>query len=359
MRGDVQATIADVRHLVEGLRPVALDEVGLTEALRRLVDGVSAAGPAVRLVTDGAESPAAAVEVAAYRIVQEALTNVLRHSGAASCDVSVCAQNGSLVVSVADDGRGAAGVPGGGAGLETMRERAEELGGSLELQPAQRRRHPGPRRPPEEPVVIGVLVVDDHPLFRGGVQSLLDSVPDMEVVAVAADGEAAVREATLGHPDVVLMDLTMPGMGGLEATRRIVRACPGTAVLTLSMLDDDESVLAAMRAGARGYVPKGSGQEELLAAIRSVAAGGAVFGAGVAGRMLASLDRSPAPAFPGLTERESEVLTLMAEGMDNREIAARLQVSAKTVANHVSHVLTKLQARDRVEAVLRARGSER
>ena len=207
--------------------------------------------------------------------------------------------------------------------------------------------------------MIGVLVVDDHPLFRGGVQSLLDSVPDMTVVATAADGESAVREATLGRPDVVLMDLTMPGMGGLEATRRIVRACPGSAVLVLSMLDDDESVLAAMRAGARGYVPKGAGQEELLAAIRAVATGGAVFGAGVAGRMLASLDRSPAPAFPGLTERESEVLTLMAEGKDNREIAAQLQVSAKTVANHVSHVLAKLQARDRVEAVLRARGSER
>jgi DNA-binding NarL/FixJ family response regulator len=203
--------------------------------------------------------------------------------------------------------------------------------------------------------MIGVLVVDDHPLFRGGVQSLLESVPDMAVVALAADGEAAVREATLGRPDVVLMDLTMPGMGGLEATRRIARACPDAAVLVLSMLDDDESVFAAMRAGARGYVPKGAGQEELLAAIRAVATGGAVFGAGVAGRMLASLDRSPAPAFPGLTERESEVLTLMAEGMDNREIAARLQVTAKTVANHVSHVLTKLQARDRVEAVLRAR----
>jgi DNA-binding NarL/FixJ family response regulator len=207
--------------------------------------------------------------------------------------------------------------------------------------------------------VIGVLVVDDHPLFRGGVQSLLDSVPDMTVLATAADGESAVREATLARPDVVLMDLTMPGMGGLEATRRIVRGCPGTAVLTLSMLDDDESVLAAMRAGARGYVPKGAGQEELLAAIRTVAAGGAVFGAGVAGRMLASLHRSPAPAFPGLTDRESEVLRLMAEGMDNREIAARLLVSPKTVANHVSHVLAKLQARDRVEAVLRARGSER
>ncbi|HLM04365.1 MAG TPA: response regulator transcription factor [Blastococcus sp.] len=203
--------------------------------------------------------------------------------------------------------------------------------------------------------MITVLVVDDHPLFRAGVQTLLDSVPDVELVAVAADGEGAVREATLNRPDVVLMDLTMPGMGGLEATRRIVHACPGSAVLVLSMLDDDESVLAAMRAGARGYVPKGAGQEELLTAIRAVATGGAVFGAGVAARILAGLDRSPAPAFPGLTERESEVLSLMAEGLDNRRIAERLQVSAKTVANHVSHVLTKLQARDRVEAVLRAR----
>jgi DNA-binding NarL/FixJ family response regulator len=207
--------------------------------------------------------------------------------------------------------------------------------------------------------VIGVLVVDDHPLFRAGVQSLLDSVPDMEVVATAADGEAALREATLHPPDVVLMDLTMRGMDGLEATRRIVRAVPSCAVLVLSMLDDDGSVLAAMRAGARGYVPKGAGQEELLAAIRAVATGGAVFGAGVAGRILAGLDRSPAPAFPGLTERESQVLTLMADGLDNRAIAEQLQMSTKTVANHVSHVLTKLQARDRVDAVLRARATER
>ena len=144
--------------------------------------------------------------------------------------------------------------------------------------------------------MISVLIVDDHPLFRGGVQSLLDSVPDMAVVAMSADGESAVREATLARPDVVLMDLTMPGMGGLEATRRIVRACPASAVLVLSMLDDYESVLAAMRAGARGYVPKGAGQEELLAAIRAVAAGGAVFGAAVAGRILAALDRPARPA---------------------------------------------------------------
>ena len=177
------------------------------------------------------------------------------------------------------------------------------------------------------------------------------------MVATAADGDAAVREATLTRPDVVLMDLNLPGTSGLEATRRIGQASPESVVLVLSMLDDDESVLAAMRAGARGYVLKGAGQEELLAAIRSVAAGGAVFGAAVAGRMLAALDGSaaPPPAFPGLTEREAEVLSLMAEGRDNREIAAELQVSAKTVANHVSHILTKLQARDRVDAVLRAR----
>jgi signal transduction histidine kinase len=135
MRGDVQATIADVRRLVEGLRPVSLDELGLAEALRRLVDRAPPGGPEVRLVTEDADSPAAAVEVAAYRIVQEALTNVLRHSGAHTCDVSVCGENGSLVVSVADDGRGPADDGGRGSGLETMRERAEELGGSLELLP--------------------------------------------------------------------------------------------------------------------------------------------------------------------------------------------------------------------------------
>lgn len=208
---------------------------------------------------------------------------------------------------------------------------------------------------------LRVLVVDDHPMFRAGVTGLLDSVADTEVVGSAGDGDAAVREATLTRPDVILMDLDLPGITGLEAIRRIAKASPESAVLVLSMLDDDDSVLAAMRAGARGYVLKGAGQEELLAAIRAVAAGGAVFGAAVAGRMLATLDRPGPrqPQFPQLTEREADVLSLMAEGRDNRSIAAELGVSAKTVANHVSHVLTKLQARDRVEAVLRARDARR
>jgi DNA-binding NarL/FixJ family response regulator len=204
--------------------------------------------------------------------------------------------------------------------------------------------------------VIRLLVVDDHPLFRAGVGALFASVDDTEVVATAADGDGAVREAVLTRPDVVLMDLALPGTGGLEATRRIVQACPDTVVLVLTMLEDDDSVLAAMRAGARGYVVKGAGQEELLAAVRTVAAGGAVFGASVAAGLLQSLTAPPATnPFPELTDREAEVLSLMAEGRDNREIAGALGVSSKTVANHVSRVLAKLQARDRVEAVLRAR----
>lgn len=206
---------------------------------------------------------------------------------------------------------------------------------------------------------LRVLVVDDHPLYVAGVTGLLATVDDIDVVATAGDGEAALREATLARPDVVLMDLNLPGMSGLEATRRILAASPASAVVVLTMLDDDGSVLAAMRAGARGYVLKEAGQEELLATIRAVAAGGAVVGAAVAGRMLAALDTPPAPAFPQLTERESEVLTLMADGWDNRRIAGGLGVSAKTIANHVSRILTKLQARDRVEAVLRARDSGR
>ena len=199
--------------------------------------------------------------------------------------------------------------------------------------------------------MIRVLVVDDHPLFRNGLTSLLATVADIVVVGDAGDGDTAVSRAVELQPNVVLMDLNLPGVPGLEATRRIVAAVPGCGVLVVTMHADDASVAAAIRVGASGYVLKEAAQEEVLAAIRTVAAGGAVFGPGVAARLL---DR-PAGGVT-LTRRESEVLALLADGRSNAEIARELDLSLKTVQNHVSRVLAKLQVRDRTQAVLRMRG---
>ena len=201
--------------------------------------------------------------------------------------------------------------------------------------------------------MIGVLVVDDHPLFRDGLTALLDTVPDVTVLDAVGDGESAVVRAGELSPDVVLMDLNLPGMPGLEAIRRIVAARPATGVLVLTMVDDDGAVVAALKVGARGYVLKGAAQEEVLAAIRTVAAGGAVFGAAAARRVLSG-GRSDATG--ALTPREAEVLALIADGRSNPDIAHELGVSLKTVQNHVSQVLAKLQVRDRTQAALRARG---
>ena len=202
--------------------------------------------------------------------------------------------------------------------------------------------------------MIRVLVVDDHPLFRDGLTGLLKTVDGIEVVDSAGDGETAIRRTLELRPDVVLMDLNLPGTSGLEATRRIVAGAPETAVLVLTMVDDDDSVMAALRVGARGYLLKGAAQEEVLAGVRTVATGGAVFGPDAAARVLRG---GGAPRYGAdLTERESEVLALVAEGRSNTEIARTLGVSLKTVQNHVSHVLAKLQVRDRTQAALRIRG---
>jgi DNA-binding NarL/FixJ family response regulator len=206
-------------------------------------------------------------------------------------------------------------------------------------------------------MTIRVLVADDHPLVRQGLQAALAPMPEVEIVAEAATGSAAVREAVLHRPDVVVMDLQMPDLNGIDATRELRRAVPEAAVLVLTMFDDDDSVFAAMRAGARGYVLKGAEQQEIARAITAVAAGEAIFGPAVATRVLAYFATPPPTPtpFPELTAREREVLNLLAAGRNNHQIAQQLTLSGKTVANHISAIFAKLQVADRTQAILRAR----
>jgi DNA-binding NarL/FixJ family response regulator len=204
---------------------------------------------------------------------------------------------------------------------------------------------------------IRVVLADDHPVVRAGLSALLGSLPDVEVVAVAADGRSAVREVVVHKPDVAVLDLQMPELDGFAAIRELGRAAPDVAVLVLTMFDDEESLFAAMRAGARGYVVKGAEQEEIDRAIRAVAAGEAIFSPGVAHRVLQYFASPPqvAEPFPDLTAREREILALLADALPNHTIAARLELSPKTVANNLSSIYLKLQVADRSAAMLRAR----
>jgi DNA-binding NarL/FixJ family response regulator len=206
---------------------------------------------------------------------------------------------------------------------------------------------------------IRILIADDHPLFRDGLRGLLESVAETQVVGEATNGDEAVELARVLQPDVVLMDIKMPGMNGIEATRAIVDTSPHVGVLVITMYEDDDFVFAAMRAGARGYVLKGAKQAEMLRAIRAVANGEVIFGPGIAQRVIGFMvgPRSgmrPRP-FAELTERETEVLSMIALGRTNEEIASHFSLSLKTVRNHVSNIFAKLQVADRAQAVIRAR----
>jgi DNA-binding NarL/FixJ family response regulator len=206
---------------------------------------------------------------------------------------------------------------------------------------------------------VRVVIADDHPVFRSGLNALFSTEDGVEVVGEAATGVEAVALVAASQPDVVVMDLHMPDLDGVAATTQILRDSPHVAVLVLTMFDDDDSVFAAMRAGARGYLLKGTNQAEVVGAVRLVAAGGALFGPAVAQRVIEFFTR-PRPrtvplAFPQLTDREHEVLDLLARGEANAVIAARLHISDKTVRNHVSNILTKLAVADRAHAIVRAR----
>jgi DNA-binding NarL/FixJ family response regulator len=207
--------------------------------------------------------------------------------------------------------------------------------------------------------LIRILVADDHTLFREGMRALLSSVPDLEIVGEAATGEEAVAQTGSLRPDTILMDLQMPGLNGIEATRQILKSNPHVCIIAVTMFEEDDSVFAAMRAGARGYVLKDADRSEILRVIRTAHRGEAYFGAEVA-RRLRGFFSTPGTAassksFPELTAREMEVLDLIAQGRSNAEIAGRLFLSPKTVSNHISNIFAKLQVADRAQAIVRAR----
>lgn len=202
---------------------------------------------------------------------------------------------------------------------------------------------------------LRIVIADDHPVFRSGVRAIVEGEPDAEVVGEAGTADEALALASQLRPDVVVMDLHMPGVGGIEATRLIVER-DLARVLVVSMLDDDASVRAAVRAGAAGYIVKGAGGAEMLRALRTVAGGGSIFGAAVAPGLVGAIGRPHDADGPfGLTERELEIVELMARGLTNAAIAERVFLSPKTVRNYVSAIFTKLDARNRAEAVARAR----
>lgn len=206
---------------------------------------------------------------------------------------------------------------------------------------------------------IRILIADDHAIFRRGLCALLSAVPGIEIIGEAATGDEAIAQASVLEPDVILMDLQMPGFNGIEATRRILRKSPHIGILVLTMFEDDDSIFAAMRTGARGYLLKGADQTEIVRAIKAVDSGEAIFSPSIAQwlmRYFAALkSSSTAQVFPELTEREREVLALIAQGRSNPEIANRLVLSSKTVRNYVSNIFSKLQVADRAQAIILAR----
>jgi len=206
---------------------------------------------------------------------------------------------------------------------------------------------------------ISILIADDEPAFRSGLRALLKSANELALVGEAATGGEVIRLAAELQPDIILMDINMPGINGIEATRRILNTSPHIGIIILTMFEEDDSVFTAMRAGARGYMLKGALKAEILRAIQTVGGGGVVFGAAIAQRMMRYFAGikpvEPSDLFPELTDREREILSLIAQGRNNAEIAQRLTLSGKTIRNHITNIFSKLQVADRAQAIIRAR----
>ena len=390
LREQVRQVVTQIRHVIYDLRPPALEELGLLMTIHEQAQQFSIGGLQVVVHTPEFLPPLpAAVEVAAYRIVLEALSNVATHSRATQCEVNLRITD-QLLIDVIDNGIGAPERLQIGVGISSMRERVGELGGIFAFTKApgggthvsvhlpmfhetatttngdvthqmapQSANDSATNSEAGQP--IKVMLVDDHRFFREGVRNVLKNTADMQVVAEAGTGTEAVELAAAHQPTVILMDLQMPGLNGVDATHRIQNVCPGAYIVMLSMSEDTDSMLASLRAGACGYILKDADEAELLRAIRAAAHGEAFFGRAISRRLrqyVTSLEPSSARlAFPELTEREREILSLMARGMSNEDIVQRLGTSLKTVRNQVSSILTKLQIPSRDDAISRARAA--
>ena len=370
IEGSSRAAVVELHRLLGFLRQAGdPDDLGSQPGLGQL-DGLAASISDSRLTVEvrveGEPRPVAAtIDVSAYRIVQEALTNVVKHSGASRADVHVRYWPDELELEIVDDdrGNGASSSAPGGLGLIGMRERAALHGGKLTVGPVA---GGGLRCPGEAAdargcaVSIRVLLADDQAMVRAGFRMILESDAEIDVVGEAANGEQAVAATRRLRPDVVLMDIQMPGENGLQATRRIIRS-PGLSsrVVILTTFERDEYVFDALQSGASGFLLKNAPPEELVRAVRVVAGGDALLAPSVTRRIIEQFASRPIKPELGarlqsLTQREREVLVLLARGGSNAELAAELFVSEGTIKTHVSSLLAKLGLRDRVQAVVLA-----
>ena len=353
LRELVVATLQDVRRLAVELRPKALDDFGLVPAIERLVETFrEQTGIEVDLEPRLGETRLPAeVETTLYRITQEALTNVVKHAQARHVSIVLTRRNGAVAAVIEDDGRGFDEAGSNGLGLLGMQERVGARRRAARGRVLVRLRDDAVDRGAGH-VTIRVLVVDDHAVVRSGLRRVLEAEDDIEVVAEAGDLREAVFEARAHKPDVILMDVVMPGGSGIEATPAVLKEAQEAKVLMLSMQDDPQYVREAFAAGASGYVLKEAADAEVVDAVREVANGGRYVHPTLGARLIQAeaQERAEAESDP-LSDREREVLRLLALGHTNQEIAKMLYLSVRTVETHRAHIMQKLRLTTRAELV--------